>query len=110
TSRLDVGGELTALLIAEQSDVRQDQSRVLRQLGWRKLLFLDEVEQEPALQQRVVHAVDVLLQRRSPRRGVKEMRPLAHENGDAGDGLLVDEMRLGPGHPIEKDPRRFSEA
>ena len=58
TAGVAVLAQLAALGIGEQSHVGQDHGGVLLQRLWIEIVFVHEVEQVPALQQGVIHALE----------------------------------------------------
>src|SRR4051812_49059532 len=102
-----VGFQLSALLIAEESRVGQDQGFVFPEILRAEVVFVDELEKEAAFEQGIVDAVDVLLSAALVWRFVEQLSALAHYDAEICNWLLVKKVFLVFRQPIEVLPARF---
>src|SRR5450631_1359827 len=75
----------SALLVTEQCDIGQDHGLVLLQFVCKQILFVEEVEEEAAFNERVVDSMDVphwIAQVSGP---IEVLRMLPHHHGDVSN-------------------------
>ena len=85
---------MSALLVAEQRDIGQQQSAVLRQPGGIESVLVHEIELEPALEKCIVQAVHVMRRERVSRWVIEQVRALAHHDPNVRDRPPVDEVTV----------------
>ena len=100
-----VFAELVALTIAEHGHVGQQQGAIFGETLGFEAIFVNKVECEAAAQQGLIDAlrglVHVVLRMRSVWAGVEELRALADDDADVGDGTRGGEMGVVAGGPLE---------
>src|SRR5581483_5147953 len=82
SATFDEGAKLIALRVAEQSYVGQDERRIFLQMRCVHAIFMHEIEEKTAFEQRIVHAMQKLLHGRVRLRFVEKMRALAHHDAE----------------------------